>query len=519
MKKILATIFTDNMVLQRNKDIKVFGKCEADMSVTVTLGELSRETVSDGNGNWSLFFPPRTACTNLTLTAKTKSDFVKCENVAIGDVWLAGGQSNMEYEIQNCTDWERVKNNRDSRIRFFYTPKLPYKNEAYYKAFDEAMWMTSDDEKFCTWSAVAYLFAERLEKDLDVPIGIIGCNWGGTSASAWMDRESILADDSTRIYIDEFDERNEGIPMDEQRAAYDTYEKNYNEWNAKCGKMYEENPDTEWDYIQQVLGPCEWPGPINNFNPFRPCGLYEQMLMRICPYTLKGVIWYQGESDDHRPRSYYILFSNMVKLWRKKWQDMLPFVIVQLPMHRYRGDNDYKNWPIIREAQLRAALNIDGVSTAIVPDCGEFNQIHPVDKGTVATRMALLALSDIYGLVDHSISYAPIFKEKKIMGSRIIIRFDSLNAELEFHGEPEAFEIAGEDKIFYPATVKLNEYTIELSSEKVSRPIYARYCWSNYCTPTLFSKNGLPVSPFRTDQDDELNTSTGSASIQQIMEV
>ena len=222
-KKILAPVFTDNMVLQRDKNIQIFGRITPDDKVTINFNGATVTAVADNMGNWQVTLPPMSAATDLVLTASTDTDSVTCHNIAIGEVWLAGGQSNMEFDLQRCTDWERVSKAPNPNIRFFYTPKQPYRNEAYYRDFDNATWQLSSHEEFGTWSAVGYLYAEQLCARLGVTVGIIGCNWGGTSASAWMDRDSILANENTRIYIDEFDERNKNISLEQQKADYDAY--------------------------------------------------------------------------------------------------------------------------------------------------------------------------------------------------------------------------------------------------------------------------------------------------------
>lgn len=517
-KKILAAVFTDNMVLQRNKPIKFFGKSTPGDMVTVNFNSFTANAHTKSDGSWELTFPPMKETEELTLTAWDGQSKVTLRNIALGEVWLAGGQSNMEFDLARCTDWDRVSKKPNPSIRFFYTPKLPYRNDAYYEAFDKAVWQLSDNEEFGTWSAVAYLFAEKLQEKLGVTIGIIGCNWGGTSASAWMSREAILENADTRIYIDEFDERNAGKSLEQQQKEYDDYLIFEKEWNEKCNKCYSDNPSISWDEVQEICGQCQWPGPINNFNPFRPAGLYDQMLMEICPYSLRGFIYYQGESDDHRPRSYYKLFSRMISLWRENWgDDTLPFIITQLPMHKYLTDPDFKNWPIIREAQMRAFRTIKNTGITVIPDCGQWNEIHPVNKGPVGERMALQALWLAYGLINPKKAFGPIFKYKVINGSSLEIHFDYADG-LHITGEPKAYEIAGEDKVFYRADIDIVKDVMILTSPEVPRPVYARYCWSNYVIPSLFGGNNLPAAPFRTDFDDEISKELGVASIQQNME-
>ncbi|MCM1308965.1 MAG: sialate O-acetylesterase [Butyrivibrio sp.] len=519
-KKILAPVFTDNMVLQRGKKIKLWGTAAPDSQISVTLGVVSAEAVSDNDGSWSLELAPMQAEDGLTLTASDGESRVTLSNIAVGEVWLAGGQSNMAFELSRCTDWERISSAPCSKVRFFYTPKHDFEDEAYFEAWENAEWQLTDSEEFGTWSAVGYIFAQRLANALGVTVGVIGCNWGGTSASVWMSREALSSDEDIRIYIDEFDEFNRGVPLEQQKKEYLEYAAYHSEWDAKCAELYEKNPATEWSEALKICGECRWPGPINSFNPFRPCGQYAQMIQKICPYTLRGFIYYQGENDDFRPRIYQKLLTALIELWRRDWQDDgLEFIITQLPMHRYEADPDFKNWPLIREAQLNVFKALPHTGIAVIPDCGQFNEIHPTNKTPVGERLALQALYGAYGLIDKSEAFGPIYSRKEIRGNALEVFFENADSGLTLKGKPECFEIAGSDKVFYPADISLNGSSVQFSSDKVSSPAYARYCWSNYCTPTLYGANGLPASPFRTDADDESNLETGAAKIQQKLEL
>lgn len=520
-KKILAPIFTSNMVLQRRKPIPFWGTVAPHDTVTLSINAFSTTCVADETGKWYITAPPMEAAVDLDLIVCDSTSRVRLQNVAIGEVWLAGGQSNMEFPLSQSTEWPLFEkpSSRNPRVRFFYTPKVPYRNEEYYEQFDLASWQTIESKGFGDWSSVGYQFAAELADELQVTIGVIGCNWGGTSASAWMSREHIMAYDDTRSYIEEFEAGIQGQSPEEQYRAYDAYLERNNAWDKKCQELYTNQPTIEWEEVQRILGPCEWPGPMNLGNPYRPCGLYDQMLMEICPYALAGFIFYQGESDDHKPHAYYHLFSEMIRNWREDWGDNeLPFLFTQLPMHRYKADPDFKNWPIIREAQLRVFEEVKNTGIAIATDCGVWNDIHPKSKEQVAHRLALQALYHVYKKISERKAMSPSYDYKVLRGAILELHFK--NAEsLQLQGAPTQFEIAGADKVFYPATVRISgKATIELTSEDVPAPIYGRYAWTNYCIPSLFDKNGLPVSPFRTDATDGSDVTTGTAVTQQIME-
>jgi sialate O-acetylesterase len=226
------------------------------------------------------------------------------------------------------------------------------------------------------------------------------------------------------------------------------------------------------------------------------------MLMRVCPYTLKGFLYYQGESDDHKPNSYYRLFTNLIGLWREKWgDDELPFIMVQLPMFKYANDPDYKHWCLIREAQMRAYNTVKNTGIAVISDCGEFDNIHPVDKVPVGERLCLQAEKLAYGMdVDAD---GPIFKSYIYRDGGMELIFDHAENGFEVKGKAVGtFEIAGEDKLFYRAEAQLDGNRIFIKSDKVSVPKYARFDWFNWTDVVLYGKNGIPAAPFRTHRDD-----------------
>ena len=233
---------------------------------------------------------------------------------------------------------------------------------------------------------------------------------------------------------------------------------------------------------------------------FRPAGLYECMLQRVVPYTLGGVIYYQGESDDHRPEAYYNLFGSMISVWRREFRDAeLPFLCVQLPIHHYDGDTVMDKWCAIREAQMR--LHQEGVVTgiAVALECGEYNNIHPVHKTEVARRLAIQALYHVFGIGSEEEVYGPIFRTLAVNGSELLVSFYHAEHGFTVKGEEiKNFEVAGPDGKFVPAKAEVRGSSVVLSSETVSAPVAARYMWIDYAEVTLFGENGLPVAPFIT---------------------
>ncbi|MBQ9136889.1 MAG: sialate O-acetylesterase [Lachnospiraceae bacterium] len=530
-------VFSNHMVLQREKNIHVFGEGEQGTEVAVTLTHTNGEEISATavveNDKWLAILPPQQAAKDCTLTVEAykvcedgekreKIADIKYTDVAIGEVWLAGGQSNMELELKDCAGGQdTLKQDVNPNVRFYYTQKYGYKNKDFYEAEERSGWQEFGEESARAWSAVGYYFARKLSRDLDgITVGVIGCNWGGTSASAWMSREALLEDKELATYVQEFEKACEGLTVEEQEEAYDKYEAFHAEWDKKCGQLYVENPNITWAEVEAKIGPCQWPGPMNVKNPFRPAGLYECMLQRVCPYSMRGFLFYQGESDDHKPRMYYKLFTRMIRQWREDFlDDEMPFLMVQLTMHRYQYDEDFKHWPIIREAQMDTYKTIKNTGIAVIIDRGEFNEIHPKDKLTVGERLTLQALAKVYGTIEEKDAFGPVYDSSIYHEDSIELCFKYAEDGFKVKGEPAGFEIAGYDRKFVAAEVKIEGSRIFVSAPEVVNPRYVRYLWTNYAEVTLFGKNGIPVSPFRTCKKDEEIVELQRAKIQQIMEV
>ncbi len=550
----VAAVFSDNMVLQRNRFISFFGDADDDFSVTVTLFNengkiLSQNKAASHDGKWKVKLEPQSAQNNckidISATDGTASINKTFSNVCIGEVWLAGGQSNMEFELQNCTEGpdELTNQKDDPNVRFYYTNKIAWKDEHFYEAEKNTCWQTWESNGKKSWSAVGYFFAKKLAQDLGCTVGVIGCNWGGTSASAWMKKDYLSVDDDLRTYLTEQEEATAGKSIEQQIKEYEDYEKEYSEWDKKYAKLWQEKPGISWEEAEKLLGKNPWPGPKSCKNPYRPTGLYECMLSRITPYTLQGVIWYQGESDDHKPQMYAKLFGMMIQNWREDFDNPeLPFIFVQLPEHRYEQDKDFKHWCLIREAQLKIHQTVKNAWMTCAMGLGQFSDIHPRAKKTLAERMEQNALANVYKKLPSENVLSPILKDYFSKDGKITLVFDNADNGFSIHDDSQTlenykklekiqgndvpsdftgFEVAGIDGVYYPAKFAFGGTdshlnTIILCSSKVPQPVFARYAWYNYGPSPVFGKNGLPLSPFRTSQNDGA-TANQHAEIQQIM--
>ena len=497
-----AAIFSDNMVLQRGKPVRIFGSCAAgSRPINVSIPELciSAEAVINGC-EWETILPPMDACDCCTVEIKCGAIKIVYRNVAIGEVWLCGGQSNMEYELHNDKNGaEELKNCSRENVRFYYTPKRPVIDDEHRRSFAASRWDMPSADKAQAWSAVGWYFAKALSRKLGVTVGLIGCNWGGTSASAWVRREYLSRDERLKPYIADYESAISGKSDEKMLTEYSDYLEYHAEWQKRVDKAYKDSPNIKWADVERLCGKNLYPGPMGIGNPMRPCGLHDTMIDYVRPYTLAGFLWYQGESDDHHPHEYCALLSTLIEEWRDEWHDSeLPFLIVQLPMFKYKEDPDNKKWAVIREAQAKVFRTVKNTGLAVALDCGEFNNIHPVDKSQVGQRLYLQALSEVYGLAERKDTLPPLFRDFVPYGNRAVLRFSNCTGFI-VRGELNGFEAAGPDGVFVPAKALINDSEITLTAG-VTAVTAVRYKWTNYAEVELFGINGIPVLPFTSEQ-------------------
>lgn len=498
----LAPVFSNHMVLQRGKRIAFWGET-SHKSVTLSMNGKSIRALVE-KGTFKAEFPPMPEGGPYTLTVQADEEKLFFEDIMLGEVWFAGGQSNMELELQNSFEGEKeLEQCAEEMVRYYYVPKKSYVSEELLAAEAASTWECASKEASAKWSAVAYYFAKELSGKLGVTVGIIGCNWGGTSASCWQSREMLEASEATVSYVKEYDAIVENQDFDEylkEREEYIVYqtefEKNVSHYYATC-----ENPT--WDEAISLFGENKYPGPMGPYSEFRPAGLYETMVSRVVPYTLAGFIYYQGEEDDHKPETYYELLQSLIRQWRSDWEDeTLPFLLVQLPVFQNMGEPDFKNWPLVREAQMRIFQTVKNTGIAVILENGEYGNIHPVKKEIVGKRLALQAFSEVYHICGRESAFGPVFKDYYVENNKMVLLFDYCEDGFLCEGEVTGFEVAGADRIYYPAKFEIQGNRIMVFAKEAEEPAYVRYCWTNYQKISLFGKNGIPVAPFRTSQND-----------------
>lgn len=478
----LAPPFQDHAILQRDKPLPVWGRADAGEHVVVEFNGQRVGTTTGTDGRWIVYLEPVSASTQPAALTVTGKNTVIVQDVLVGEVWLASGQSNMRFPLQrtNLTAKE-VATAVFPLIREFSVANTVADRPA---DTVPGTWKICMPETAGGFSAVAYYFARDLHRKLGVPIGILNSTWSGTAIEAWTDLATLKSTASWPAIearwqraLAEFPARQASYPV--ERAAWQSAEE-----QAKAGKA--KNP----------LPPPT--PPIGPGTPYALSGLYNGMIAPLQPYALRGAIWYQGESNWSRPDEYAELFPAMIRAWRAQWnQGDFSFFFAQLANYIEPTDPSGRGWAWLREAQAKA-LSLSGTGMAVTIDIGDPIDIHPRNKQEVGRRLALLAKTQVYGISgDWS---GPQFKAVHREGATLRVAFNFVSDGLTAGDKPlGAFEIAGADRIFRPATARIDRDTVVVSAPGVPEPVAVRYAWSNNPSANLFNGTGLPAAPFRSD--------------------
>ena len=438
----LPSILSDNMVLQQESNVTIWGWTTATSEEITVYGTWNNEKVTTKafQGVWSLQLPTPKAGGIYSVMVEGHEK-LELENVLIGEVWLGSGQSNMQWTPKHGLDnaEEEIKNANYPEIRFFQVAQQISDNP---QDQLKGKWEVCTPETMEKFSSVAYFFGRELHQKLGVPVGVINSSWGGTPVEVWLKKELITED-------------------------------------TELKKAAEKLNEVAW-----------WPS-----NP----GLaYNAMIHPITKFNIAGCIWYQGESNRVNPVSYYKSFPLMIKSWREEWDKDLPFYFVQLAPYKYDDPMD-TDAAHVRDAQLYTMQNLDNTGMVVTNDIGNLENIHPTNKQDVGHRLALWALGKTYG--KDGLEYSgPVYRSMEIKGKKIVLHFDHADKGLMKKGKDlREFIIAGEDGVFYSAKAKIRGNTVEVSSSKVKKPAAVRFAFTNGALPNLFNSEGLPASAFRTD--------------------
>ena len=472
----LPNIFSDGMVLQQGQENKVWGRDNPGQAIAISIGDHKLSATADAAGNWEAKLPSLAVGGPHTLTV-TGSSEKKVSDVLVGEVWICSGQSNMQWKINasNDPDLEKLAANFP-RIRMINFPQTGSQEPIW--SHDDRKWQVCTPETVGGFSAVGYFFARQLHQTTGVPIGMINNAWGGSACEAWINRDVLSS--NTRF---------QGL-MDRWKGT----EARYLEMSTRG----ERNEQEEKDFKNMA----------NNMRGNqRPANIYNGVLKSHIGYGIRGAIWYQGESNAGRAYQYRDLFPLMIQNWRNEWgQGDFPFYWVQLADFKAEktepGDSD---WAELREAQTMTMDRLPNTGQAVIIDIGEGKDIHPMNKVDVGRRLARWALAKEYSI---PIEYqSPRYASMQVdgegaNGAGIVLTFNHIpNGWRPFDvNEPVGFTIAGEDKLFYPAEAKiLDGGKIRVSSSKVAKPISVRYAWADNPVCNMYSRAGLPLTPFRTD--------------------
>jgi sialate O-acetylesterase len=452
-KLSLASMFSDHMVLQRDIKVPIWGKAKPESQITVQIGDAKdgkQETTADGNGDWSVVVGPlKSGGKPLEITVTAGDETVKLSDVLVGEVWVASGQSNMQWSVKASKDADTELAVADwPEIRVISVP-LTTADEPQ-ESFKSAGWHPCKPENIGEFSAVAFFFGRDLYKELHVPIGLIGTYWGGTPMEAWTSREALNTSDTFRGAV----------------AAADA------------------EPKTPEEADQKKKG-------AQNL----PSRLFNAMIAPVIPYGIRGAIWYQGESNAGRHQEYAELSKLMISDWRNRWgQGDFPFLLVQLAGFEPGGDS----WPPLREAQLETT-KLPKVGMAVAIDIGDKTDIHPKNKQEVGHRLALAARGIAYG---EKVEYSgPVFKEMKVEDGKARLSFDHVGGGLKAEGDLKGFEVAGPDGKYVPAKAAIDGMQVVVSTDGVKEPTAVRYDWAAFPDGNLYNADGLPAVPFRSKKD------------------
>ena len=451
----LPALFSDNMMLQQKSNAPMWGWAEKNenLSIKTSWDSKTYKTKADNQGKWKVELQTPVAGGPFTIEVTQGKEKIVIKNVLIGEVWLCSGQSNMEMPLKGFQG-QPVKNGNEiivkstnSNIRLITIPRATV-----LEPLDdfEGKWETASPKSTANFSATAWYFGSLLQEVLQVPVGLIHVSYGGSSMEAWMNQEMLKDFESAKI------------------------------------------PTKKEDLAK---------------NPNRvPTTLFNGMLSPVIGYGIKGCIWYQGESNYERASEYTALMKKMVSSWRGLWkQGDFPFYYAQIAPFNYAQfhpkDNLEKyNSAYLREAQLKASAAIPNSGMAVLMDIGVENNIHPMDKEKGGNRLAFQALAKTYGMEGFEFE-SPKYKSMEIKDNSVTVSFDDVaNGITSYDKEVTGFELAGEDKIFYPAKTVVRRKSVVLTSDKVTKPVAIRYLFKDFAKAELFGTGGLPISSFRTDE-------------------
>ncbi len=485
----LNNMFGDHMVLQQGIKNKVWGKADPGEAVTVTFAGQRHAATAGPDGSWHVFLDPVAEYGGPhVLIVKGKNE-VSFQDVLVGEVWVCSGQSNMQWSVNqsNDADLEKVAA-KFPTIRLVSVPQTGTQEPQWNFG---GKWQVCSPETVGDFSAVGYFFGRQLQQTLGVPVGLVDNAWGGSAAEAWVKRDKLAAHASLKALHERWKKTEDGL-----EAAKAEFATAHAAWKVESEKAKAEDkkvPPEPKNPESQMTG--------NQ----RPGNIHAGVLSPSIGYGIRGVIWYQGESNAGRAHQYRTLFPFMIASWREEWGiGDFPFYWVQLADYRAeKAEPGESDWAELREAQTMTMKALPNTGEAVIIDIGEGKDIHPKNKQDVARRLARWALTETYKLPG-IVCRSPVYRNMEKDGTMLVLSFEGMSDIKDWRpfdvAEPVGFTIAGADRKFVPATaVILKDGRIAVSSDAVTEPVAVRYAWADNPVCNMYSAAGLPLTPFRTD--------------------
>lgn len=485
----LAGLFVDHMVVQRDRPIPVWGWAAPGESVVARLAGQQKTATADEKGRWWLEFAALPAGGPHTLEIES-GEKVTVSDVWVGEVWVCSGQSNMAFEFNQVLDAkkETAEANFPQLRMWHMRHRITLEPQERCQSLS-GQWVVSSPASVASFSAVGYFFARELHRKLGLPIGMIHTSWGATSAAQWTSEEAIAAEPKLKVVLDQ-----KRKFVDDYIHAIMRLVPELQTWKTESEKAIAEGRPLQMPPFQQQQLPAD---PINLYTHL-PTGVYNAMLHPITPYSIRGVIWYQGEADNSQAELYRTAFPTLIRDWRQRFRNPdLPFLYVQISTcNEQRGERS--TWAELREAQA-ACLDVPHTAMAVTVDLADADgNAHPRNKQDVGRRLALAARARVYG--EKLVYQGPAYQRFQIENGKIRVFFDHVHGGLMTRNgdPPRGFDLAGEDKKFVPASAHIDGDTVILWSDQLAQPVAARYAWADFPLCTLSNREGLPAVPFRT---------------------
>jgi len=505
----LAPLFGDHAVLQRDKPVPVWGRADAGEKVRVEFRGQKVETTAGADGRWMVLLETLAASAqgaDLTVAGKNT---LTLHDIVVGEVWLCSGQSNMEFMVKQARDaaqetaaanFPLIRHVKIART-VADAPADTVRTTGGFGGLT-AGWQPASPQTAGDFTVVGYFFAREIFQKLNVPVGLVNSSWGGTPVESWMSPAALASDPRFKIVTERWQQNVAAYAankagFDSELIRWNTAESAAKAEAAAKAKTAKPKQTAEQHFAPWLKKNPRPRAPRGPGDPWTPAGLFNGMINPLLPYALRGVLWYQGESNAERAGEYHGLFAAMITAWRAHCgQPALPFYWVSLANYSVPSDASGTSYAFLREAQTQT-LSLPNTGQALAIDLGEPDDIHPKNKQDVGRRLALLAQNRVYGITadDTGPTFAGAVRE----GAALRVTFTHATGLIAHDKPVQSLEVAGADRRFFPASGKIERSTLLVSAPQVKEPVAVRYAWRNAPEANLANGAGLPAVPFRSD--------------------